>query len=67
MNEPIHQPIDEFGRERLATKRQIAHLLQVTPRTVEMMMSDGRIPFVRYGRTVRFNVPDVLAAGKSRN
>ena len=63
MKSSLHQPVGEFGRDRLATKSEIADLLRVTPRTIEVMMSDGRVPFIRFGRTVRFIVADVLAAG----
>lgn len=46
---------------RLVKKKEVAFYLSVTPRTVEHMMRDGRIPFIKLGRTVRFRLVDILA------
>ena len=46
--------------EGLLTKREIAFYLRVTPRTIEHMMRDGRLVYLRLGRTVRFHLGDVL-------
>lgn len=44
----------------LLTKEGVAEWLHVSTRTVESLMSDGRLPFVKLGhRTVRFRRADV--------
>lgn len=45
---------------RLVKKTEVALYLSVTPRTVEHMVRDGRIPVIRIGRTVRFRLADIL-------
>lgn len=45
--------------ERILTKLQVAELFQVAPRTVEVWMSRGYLPYWRLGRTVRFRLRDV--------
>jgi len=64
MNNPTDLRLGKRGPEQLATKKEIAALLRVTQRTVEVMVAEGRIPALRYGRTVRFKISDVLAAGQ---
>lgn len=50
---------DKF--HRLVKKPEVATFLSVTTRTVEHMMADGRIPYIKLGRTVRFRLADILA------
>lgn len=45
---------------RLVKKKEVAFFLSVTPRTIEHMVRDGRIPVIRIGRTVRFCLADIL-------
>jgi excisionase family DNA binding protein len=60
--EPQHQ------HERYLTKKEVAHLLRLTPRTVEAYMRQGTLPYVRIGsRTVRFRESDIEAALTSIN
>ena len=47
----------EFSlRERYLTKREVAGLLHVTPRTIDNMMRRGQLVWVKLGRTVRFKL-----------
>jgi excisionase family DNA binding protein len=51
----------EEQSQKLLTKRDIAHELQLGVRTIDVWMKAGRIPFLKIGKTVRFRLPDVLA------
>jgi excisionase family DNA binding protein len=46
--------------QTLLTKRDIARELQLGRRTIDVWMRQGRIPFLKIGKTVRFRLPDVL-------
>jgi excisionase family DNA binding protein len=46
--------------EGLLTKRGLAPKLQISERTVSEWMKKGRIPFLKIGKTVRFDLADVL-------
>jgi excisionase family DNA binding protein len=61
-------PADENGRPAaLLTKKQLADELQVSTRTIENMMRQRIIPFIRATkRSVRFHLPRVLAALEKR-
>ena len=49
--------------EALITKKTLAELLNVHPRTLTRMMNEGRLPFLRVGKVaVRFRLSDVLVA-----
>jgi excisionase family DNA binding protein len=50
----------ERASDGLLTKRQLAPKLQIAPRTLDLWMRKGRIPFLKVGRTVRFRLGDVL-------
>ena len=41
-------------------KSQVAEMFQVTERTIEKWVSDGSLPAVRLGRTVRFDREAIL-------
>ena len=43
-------------RERYLTKREVAELLRVTPRTIDNMMKRGQLVWHKIGRTVRFKL-----------
>ena len=47
------------------TERQLAEALQVSPRTIRRRVSERRIPFHKIGRSVRFNLSEVLEATKT--
>ena len=51
---------DEQKFQTLLTKRDIARELQLGRRTIDVWMRQGRIPFLKIGKTVRFRLPDVL-------
>lgn len=50
-----------FAIKPLLTKQDVANYIGVTTRTLEIWMREGRIPFFRIGRSVRFSLEDVLA------
>jgi excisionase family DNA binding protein len=41
------------------TKNEVASMLQISTRTLEHMMADGEIPYLRIRRSIRFS-PSVL-------
>jgi excisionase family DNA binding protein len=45
---------------QLLTKNEMASVLQITTRTLEHWMFDGRIPYLRIARTVRFDLEAVM-------
>lgn len=47
--------------ERLLTYKQAGELLGVTERTVWTLVSDGELPAVRFGRSVRIDPADLRA------
>ena len=51
---------DEQKLQALLTKRDIARELQLGRRTIDVWMRQGRIPFLKIGKTVRFRLSDVL-------
>jgi len=48
-----HSTNENQRLERLLTVDQLAELWQISQRTVRRMISDGRLPVVRFGRAVR--------------
>jgi hypothetical protein len=44
----------------LATRAQMAKLLQVSPRHLWKMQASGAIPVIRLGKVVRYDVEDTL-------
>ena len=49
--------------EAFLTRQELAGVLKVSVRTIDRMVAKGRIPACRFGaNTVRFDLPDVLAA-----
>ncbi|NBT31092.1 MAG: DNA-binding protein [Rhodobacteraceae bacterium] len=51
-----------LGNYSLATAPEIARLCKVSRRTVDNWTKSRRIPFIKIGAAVRFNVPEVMAA-----
>jgi excisionase family DNA binding protein len=47
---------------RPLTKSELCEYLSVSPRTVDTYVSTRRIPFIKIGRTIRFNLVDVQKA-----
>jgi excisionase family DNA binding protein len=46
--------------EGLLNKRELAPKLRIGQRTLDLWMHQGRIPFLKIGRSVRFRLSDVL-------
>ena len=48
--------------DRYLRKEEVAHILSVTPRTVDNLMARGILPFIKMGaRMVRFRLADINA------
>jgi excisionase family DNA binding protein len=43
----------------LMTKNEVAGLLRVSPRTIERLVEDGKLPVLKVRRAVRFRRADV--------
>lgn len=54
------------ARAKYLDKRQEAARHQVTVRTIDAWMKRGLIPYLRVGRTIRFDPVDVDATLRSR-
>ena len=48
----------------LINKNQLAERVGVTPRTIESWMRLGHVPYIKIGRSVRFDEADVLKSLK---
>jgi hypothetical protein len=63
----LQQPTaDEDHNEGLLDKPTLARRLRKCPRTLDNWMREGRIPFLKIGRSVLFSWPDVLACLRER-
>ena len=51
----------------LITKKQLAKRVGVTPRTIESWMRLGHVPYIKIGRSVRFDEEGVLKSLKRRH
>jgi excisionase family DNA binding protein len=50
------------------TTAEVAAYLRVKPKTIRQWAHDGKLPAIRIGRkTLRFHLPDVLAALRAPN
>ena len=58
----ITSPSDAHFDRELITKKELAARLKKSLRCVEVWMHQGKLPFVRVGRSVLFHWPDVLKA-----
>lgn len=58
MTKTATAPAAPSGEEYL-TKRELAVKLRKTPRTIELWMSQGLIPYARLGRSILFHWPTV--------
>jgi hypothetical protein len=61
VSEPNHdkQPVDRAS-DGLLVKRELAIRLRRSPRTVDLWMRQGKLPYLKIGKTVLFRWPDVL-------
>ena len=56
-----------FSAMGLINKKQLARQIGVTPRTIESWMRLGHVPYMKIGRSVRFDQEDVLRSLKRRH
>jgi excisionase family DNA binding protein len=60
---PVSPPVNagnRFAADRLLNKKQMAELLNVTPRSVDNWMKRGLLPYLKIGRSVRFDGGNVF-------
>jgi hypothetical protein len=50
----------ERASDGLLLKRELAVRLRRSPRTVDLWMRQGKLPYLKIGKTVLFRWPDVL-------
>ena len=53
------QVIDR-ATDGLLDKKEVAARLRHCPRTISLWMKQGKLPYLKIGKTVRFRWPDVL-------
>lgn len=51
-------------RDRLLTARELAEILGLAPATILDKWERGELPGFKFGRAVRFDLTEVLAAGR---
>jgi excisionase family DNA binding protein len=54
------------GAKKLLTYRELAEVLDLSLRTVVKMTLEGKIPYLKIGACVRFDLPVVKAALQRR-
>ena len=59
VSKPIEQTSDHPRSAGFITKQAAADLLGIKIRTLESWMARGLVPFLRIGRTVRFDAADL--------
>lgn len=52
---------NQTGLERLLTKKQLGEVLALSQSFINELMSEGKIPYLKIGRAVRFKVSEVMA------
>jgi excisionase family DNA binding protein len=57
---PPGNPFTITATDRLLTKHEVAQLLRLSVRTVDVYMRAKRLPFLKIGKTVRFRWTDVM-------
>ncbi len=50
----------ESAADGLLTKSELAPKLRISNRTLDVWMRNGRIPFLKLGKSVRFRLADVI-------
>lgn len=46
-------------QKRLLTPKDVAELLQISVRTLERWVAEGKLPAIRLGRLIRFDPDDI--------
>jgi excisionase family DNA binding protein len=57
-------PVDPSLLDRLYTTEEVARLLRVSQKTVQMWIRAGTLPAMRYGRLWRIRQVDLVAFGE---
>ena len=57
-------PVDPALLERLYTTEEVARILRVSQKTVQMWIRAGTLPAMRYGRLWRIRQADLVAFGE---
>lgn len=52
----------DFRKQGLLSRKEMARYLSISERKLSTMMTNREIPFIKIGRSVRFNLSDVLDA-----
>ncbi len=52
----------DFRTQGLLSRNEMARYLSISERKLSTMMTNREIPFIKIGRSVRFNLGDVLDA-----
>jgi hypothetical protein len=52
--------ITDRASDDLLVKRELAKKIRRSPRTVDLWMRQGKLPYLKIGKTVLFRWPDVL-------
>jgi len=52
----------DFRTQGLLSRKEMARYLSISERKLSTMMTNREIPFIKIGRSVRFNLSDVLDA-----
>ena len=54
------EQITDRASDDLLVKRELAKKIRRSPRTVDLWMRQGKLPYLKIGKTVLFRWPDVL-------
>ena len=57
-------PVDPLLLDRLYTTEEVARILRVSQKTVQMWIRAGTLPAMRYGRLWRIRQVDLVAFGE---
>ena len=57
-------PVDPLLLDRLYTTEEVARILRVSQKTVQMWIRAGTLPAMRYGRLWRIRQADLVAFGE---
>ncbi len=55
------EQITDRASDDLLVKRELAKKIRRSPRTVDLWMRQGKLPYLKVGKTVLFRWADVLA------
>ena len=59
-NDNHDKRITDRASDDLLVKRELAKKIRRSPRTVDLWMRQGKLPYLKIGKTVLFRWPDVL-------